>query len=121
MVYVIKDVSECLLGKKDAETLGIVELRPEGKAESVRKLSQTLKETVPKDGQIVSGKMTQSQIDTEMESIVGEFKGLFEGFGRATGVEPIHIEVDDSITPVQQKRRPIPLKYVEIRKSSGRP
>ena len=79
MVYVIKDVSECLLGKKDAERLGIVELRPEGKAESVRKLSQTLKETVPKDGQIVSGEMTQSQIDWEMESIVGEFKGLFNG------------------------------------------
>ena len=29
------------------------------------------------------------------------------------GVEPIHIEVDESIKPVQQKRRPVPLKYVE--------
>ena len=77
MVYVIKDVSECLLGKLDAERLGIVELRPEGKVESIRKLSETLKETVPKDGQIVSGNMTQSQIDTEMESIVKEFSGLF--------------------------------------------
>ena len=48
-----------------------------------------------------------------MKSIVEECSGLFVGLGRATGVEPIHIEIDDSVKPVQQKRRPIPLKYVD--------
>ena len=113
MVYVIRGISECLLGKDDAIKLGIVEFHPEGATEVVRKLSETLKKAVPDAGQVVSEGMTQSEIDDKMESIVKDFSGLFEGFGRATGVDPIHIEVDESVKPVQQKRRPIPLKYVE--------
>ena len=41
MVYVIRGVSENLLGKSDAVKLGIVEFHPEGAAEKVRKLSET--------------------------------------------------------------------------------
>ena len=113
MVYVIRGVAENLLGKTEAVRLGIVEFYPEGAAEFVRKLSETWKKEVPKAGQIVSAGMTQLEIDDKIESIVKEHSGLFEGFGRVTGVDPIHIEVDDSVKPVQQKRRPIPLKYVE--------
>jgi hypothetical protein len=112
-VYVIRGVSENLLGKTDAVKLGIVKFHPEGAVEKVRKLSETEKKTIPEAGQVVSGGMTQSEIDDKMESIVKDFSGLFVGLGRATGVEPIHIEVDESIKPVQQKRRHIPLKYVE--------
>ena len=104
MVYVIRGVSECLLGKTDGVKLGIVEFRPEG-TETVRKLSETYKKAIPEAGHEVSGGLTQLQID-KMESIVKDFSGLFEGLGRATGVEPIHIEVDESVKPVQQKRRP---------------
>ena len=113
MVYVIRGVSECLLAKTDAVRLGIVEFRSEGAAEEVRKLSETYKKAVPEDGQVVSGGMTQSEIDDKMDSVLKEFSGLFEGFGRAMGVDPIHIEVEELIKPVQQKRRPVPLKYVE--------
>ena len=38
MVYIIRGVSECLLGKSDAEKLGIVEFRPNGAAECVKKV-----------------------------------------------------------------------------------
>ena len=113
IVYVIRGVSECLLGKTDAVKLGIITFRPEGAAQEVRKLSETMKKNIPEAGQVVSAGMNQSEIDVNMESIVKEFSGLFEGFGRVTGVDPIHIEVDESVKPVQQKRRPIPLKYVE--------
>ena len=112
-IYIIRGVSECLLGKTDAVKLGIVTFRPEGAAQEVRKLSETLKKTIPEAGQVVSSGMNQLDIDDKMESIAYELSGLFEGFGRVTGVDPIHIEVDESVKPFQQKRRPIPLKYVE--------
>ena len=48
-----------------------------------------------------------------MKSVVQDFSSLFVGRGRAIGVEPILIEVDESIKPIQQKRRVIPLNYVE--------
>ena len=113
IVYIIRGVSENLLGKSDAVKLGIVEFRPDGAAEKVRMLSETLKKTIPMADEIVSAGMSQAEIDDKMEMIANEHKDLFEGFGRITGVDPIHIEVDESIKPVQQKRRPIPLKYVE--------
>ena len=97
MVYVIRGVAENLLGKTEAVRLGIVEFYPEGAAEFVRKLSETLKKEVPKAGQIVSAGMTQLEIDDKIESIVKEHSGLFEGFGRVTGVDPIHIEVDELV------------------------
>ena len=81
MVYVIRGVSECLLGKTDAVKLGIVKFHPEGADEVIRKLSETFKKAVPEAGQVVSGGMTQSEIDDKMESVVKEFSGLFEGFG----------------------------------------
>ena len=35
------------------------------------------------------------------------------GIGKAVNVAPIHIEIDDSFPPVQQKRRAVPLHYRE--------
>ena len=51
-----------------------------------------------------------------MQNLFHKYKDLFSSdgrIGRAINTEPVHIEVDDSIEPVQQKRRPIPLQYIE--------
>ena len=112
IAYVIRGVNESLLGRTDAVRLGIIEFHPEG-LETIRRLTDTKKKPVPDVNQIVSGGMSQRQIDEKMEGICSEFSGLFVGLGRAQGVDPIHIVVDDSAKPVQKKRRPIPLKYVE--------
>ena len=85
------------MGKSDAVKLGIVEFRPEGAAEKVRKLSENLKKTIPIASQVVSAGMSQLEIDDKMEMIIKEHNELFEGFGRITGVDPIHIDVDESI------------------------
>ena len=47
-----------------------------------------------------------------METIAAEFPELVSGLGHVTSVDPIQIEIDDSIRPLQQKRRTILLKYV---------
>ena len=66
----LSEASENLLGKTAAVKLGIVEIRLEGAVEEVRKLSVTLKKTIPEAGQVVSGGMNQSEIDKKMDSIV---------------------------------------------------
>ena len=48
-----------------------------------------------------------------MRKIVGNHQKLFSGLGKATGVEPVHIEIDKTVPPVQQKRQSIPLHYVD--------
>ena len=53
IAYEIGGVSQYLLGKTDAVKLGIVELCPEG-GETIRKLSETFKKTIPEAGQVVS-------------------------------------------------------------------
>ena len=57
--------------------------------------------------------MKQNEIDEKMTDIVDEFKDFFVGLGRAKRVDPIHLEIDETMKLGQQKRRPILLKYVE--------
>ena len=52
-----------------------------------------------------------------MESITDEFPDLFTGLGRAK-MEPVHIEVDQRVKPVQQKRRNIALHYIDRLRST---
>ena len=40
-----------------------------------------------------------------------KFPKVFKGLGRATGVPDIHIEMDESVPPVQQKQRQVPFQY----------
>ena len=97
---------------KTAQQLGIVEFCPEG-VETIKKLSETFIQVIPEARQVVSGGLTQSEINEEMKLIGKDFSGLFVGLGCATGMDPIHFEVDESIQPMHQKRRPMPLRYVE--------
>ena len=62
------------------------------------------------EGGIVSGGQTQEQINHDMGVLVGKFPKVFKGLGRATGVPDIHIEMYDSVPPVQQKQHQIPFQ-----------
>ena len=105
----VKNVKESLLGLKDGEDLGIIKIRPEG--EQVRRLEVFTKEASPAPDEVVSGGQRQDQIDENMVKLVAQFPNVFKGLGRATGVPDIHIEMDKSVPPVQQKPRQIPIHY----------
>jgi hypothetical protein len=59
---------------------------------------------------IVSGGQTQQEINRHMVEITDKFPELFTGLCRAK-VEPVYIEVDPKVKPIQQKRRPIALHF----------
>ena len=52
---------------------------------------------------IISGGQTQQQIDEKMNHIISKYPKVFKGLGCAK-VEPIHIEIDPNVKPVQQKQ-----------------
>ena len=54
----------------------------------------------------------QREIEEQMEQIIRPHEQVFTGIGVAK-VDPVHIEIDKSVKPVQQKRRPIALHYME--------
>ena len=68
---------------------------------------------VAEEGEMVSNGQTQQEIDQDMEVLVGEHAKVFKGLGRATKVPPVHIEIDSTVPPVQQKQRLIPIHYKE--------
>ena len=114
MVYVMRRKEQPLLGLMNAQRLGIIQMNVKGaeqKEDRVARLEMLVKQPAVKTG-IVSGGQTQKEIDRKMESITDEFPDLFTGLGRAR-VEPVHIEVDQRVKPVQQKRRNIALHYVD--------
>ena len=107
IIYVVKNAQESLLGLRDGEALGIIQINPNG--EIVRQATVN----DPRIKEIVSGDETQEDIDKNMDNMVNGFKEVFKGIGRATKVPPIEIEVDSSIPPLQQMMRPIPIRYKE--------
>ena len=51
-----------------------------------------------------------------MGDLLHKYSLLFSSdgkIGRVTDVELVHIEIDGTVKPVLQKRRPIPLQYVD--------
>ena len=74
MIYIVREVQECLLELAPEEPVGIIVIRPEGwkKEESVRGIHETVKE-----GQVVSVGQTQQEMDAAMEQIVDRHPGLF--------------------------------------------
>ena len=79
---VVRGSGQSLLGLKDGENLGIIEINPEGKTDQVvvRQLATFKKEQVPRTG-VVSGGETQDEITNNMERLVGQFPELFRGVG----------------------------------------
>ena len=89
---------ESLLGKSDGEALGIIQIRPEGAApgtEKVKRITPVIRTPIRESG-IVSGKETQAQIDKGMEKLMEEYKGLFEGIGKADSVKQTHFPIPTS-------------------------
>jgi hypothetical protein len=94
--------------------LGIIQMNMKGtgqKVDTVARLEDAGKQPTVNTG-TVSGGQTQREINRKMASITGKFPDLFTGLGRAK-VEPVHIEVDPKVKPIQQKRRTIALHYVD--------
>ena len=112
IVYVVKDEKQSLLGLSDGERLGIIKINREGaQAEVVRQMTPTVKEPIPSDG-VISGNQSQKDIDSRIHEILTEYPAVFQGLGLAK-VEPIHIQVNPEVKPVQQRQRPIALHYVQ--------
>ena len=119
-VYVMDDDSETsLLGKRDAQRLGIVkidlrgektEVKLEGEAKSdpCRRLKQTKMSDLKKE----RTKVNQEQVDDDMKRLVSQFSDVFDGIGKYRG-EPVKIQMDDNIKPDIQAPRRIPLHYLE--------
>ena len=107
IVYVVRGSGQSLLGLKDAEDLGIVEINPEGRKDEqgVRQLVSEKKTKVPNTG-AMSGGQTQTEIASNMTRLVDKFPSLFIGVGRAK-VDPIHIFMDPNIKPTKQKQRKV--------------
>jgi hypothetical protein len=113
-VYVVKGETESLLGKTDSEALGIITLNPRGKApspEPIQAITQMKKEEIKTDG-IISGGLTQNQIDHAMEELAKKYKDTFTGLGLAK-VPPIHIHMEKDVKPVTQKQRPVPVHMMD--------
>ena len=113
MVYVVEGQTESLLGKLDAEALGILQIVPEGTAQGdkVRRITPVTRESINLTG-VVSGNQTQDQIDKKMERLVREYKVLFKGIGKAK-IAPIHIFTKKGREPVAQRQRPVARHYME--------
>ena len=115
IIYVVKGETESLLGLKDAEALGIIQIKPEGswtkgeEAASVRQLHEMQKAKVKIGDQDTEQSRRERQL--RMEQLIQPHEQMFQGIGVAK-VTPVHIEIDKSVKPVQQKRRPIALHYM---------
>ena len=75
--------------------------------EEVRALTEVKKEPMISPRESDMDGRTQEEVDSKMKDLVKEFPKLFTGHGEITGVDPVPIDVDKSVKPVQQKRRPI--------------
>ena len=110
IVYVVAGETESLLGLSDGEALGIININPDSNNnETVMMMEAEEKTDVPKEG-IVSGGQTQEEIDKATKDIVDRHPKMFLGLGRAK-VDPVHIDIDKTVKPVRQKRRPVAIHY----------
>ena len=118
-VYIVNSRSESsLLGEKDAVRLGIVKIdlkgarKEVGVAEEVKKIDYIQKEK-PAIGGVVSGNQTQAEIDANMIQIRNRFqKNFSNSTGKAKG-PPITFQFNKLAKPVVQRRRRIPMQYID--------
>ena len=75
MVYVIQGAKDSLLGRLDAEALGILQLSKSGKGllgEEVKSLAEIKRSALAKETELVSGAQTQPEIDKAMEQMLAK-------------------------------------------------
>ena len=105
MVYVVRDQKESLLGRRDGQKLGIISIKPEGKAseQKIRQITSVSKEKL----------VVEDKVEANMEKLKVKFQELFrEGIGEAE-IEPIKIYAKPGIKPVAQRLRTVPLHYMK--------
>ena len=119
-VYVNDDDKESsLLGKRDAQRLGIIKINLEGREEEVkpegqdrsascRRIKQNKKTELVKLKK--PSKESQENVKKKMDQVGQDFKDIFGGIGKYKG-DPIKIQMADNINPVIQSPRKIPLHY----------
>ena len=74
MVYVVRDQKESLLGRRDGQKLGIIMIKPEGKAaeQQIRQITSVSKEKL----------FEEDKVEANMEKLKGKLQELFrEGIG----------------------------------------
>ena len=103
IVYVVQGQQQSLLGLRDGEALGIIEIKPEGRYEMVGRVTPEYKLPPPGEGEVVSGGQTQAQIDSKLEKIIEGYTSVFEGIGRAK-MKPIHIFLKEGVVPDSRNR-----------------
>ena len=110
IAYVVAGETKSLLGLTDGEVLGIININSDGNNnETVEMMEAELKMDVPKEG-IISGGQTQEDIDKAMRDIFDGHPKLFQGLGWAK-VDPVRIDINETVKPVRQKRRPLAIHY----------
>ena len=111
-VYISEDDSETsLLGKHDAERLGIVTIHPRGSREEVKRIKTCRKPDLEKE-KIAKTPEEVEEGDRKMNELVTEFDDIFQGVGRYRG-EPVKIQMTDNVLPIIQPPRRIPLHYIQ--------
>ena len=108
MVYVVKNQRESLLGRRDGQKLGIIQIIPEGKEseQKVRHITPVKKKDLAEEDLI-------DKNDSKMEKLKEKYQELFrEGIGEAK-IDPIKIYVKPGVKPVAQRQRTIPLHYLK--------
>ena len=99
----MKGQEQPLLGLLDAQRLGIIQMNMEGagqKVDTVGCLESVSKQPTVRT-RTVSGALTQQEINGNMAVIADKVPDLFAGLGLKK-VEPVHIEVDPWVKPIQQ-------------------
>ncbi len=111
-VYISEDDSETsLLGKHDAERLGIVQINPRGSREEVKRIKLCRKPDLEKE-KIAKTPEEVKDSDKKMDELVEEFADIFQGIGKYRG-EPVKIQMTDNVLPIIQPPRRIPLHYIQ--------
>ena len=120
-VYINDDDTETsLLGKRDAQRLGIVKINLQGEEEEVqlegeaeadecRRVKLTKKSSLVKE----RTKVDQAKVDEAMNQILEEYSDIMSGgIGKYKG-DPVKIQMEEGVTPVIQPPRRVPLHYVQ--------
>ena len=116
-VYINDDDRETsLLGKKDAERLGIVKINLRGSREEVNRIKvcrkADLKREKGESKDPVKEKIREKENDKKMDEMAKEYEDIFQGIGKYRG-EPVKIQLTANVSPIIQPPRRIPLHYVQ--------
>ena len=120
-VYIMDDETETsLLGKRDAQRLGIVKINLKGEKEEVNLDGEVEAEEChrikfSKKESLISERMAvdEAKVQQEMCKIQEEFADIMSGgIGMYNG-DPVKIQMAEGVTPVIQPPRRVPLHYVQ--------